>query len=146
MLSAETTCADLILKPMAVNRRTVIPDALPGKPSPIQYVTENGFSIIRLCEIDGSVIDTARECHFLVRSERGREREVTVRFEESLIAQIQRQRRTHLSETSVLWLVCAERCLATYLWENDDYPRGGQLTISKLFVDELLLASHWSDE
>ncbi len=146
MLSAETTCADLILKAMAANRRAVIPDALPGKPSPIQYVTENGYSIIRLSEVDASVIDTAREGHFLVRNERGWAREVTVRFEERLIAQIQRQRRTHLSDTSVLWLVCAERCLATYLWENDDYPRDGQLTIRELFVDELVLATHWNDQ
>ena len=146
MLSAELTRADLILKAMAISRKKIIPDAVANRPSPIQYMTENGFSIIRLSEVDGSVIDTARECHFLVRSERGSEREVTVRFEENLIVQIQRQRRTHLSDTSVLWLVCAERCLATYLWEHDDYPRGGQLTISKLFVDELLLASHWSDE
>lgn len=137
---------DLIVTAMAASRRTVIPDALPSKPAPIQYVTENGFSIVRLSEVDRSVIDTALGCHFVVRSERGWEREVTLQFTESLIAQIQRQRRTRLSETSPLWLVCAENRLATYLWENDDYPHGGQLTISELFVDELLLARHWSDE
>ena len=131
---------------MAVNRRQVIPDSLAKEVSPIQYVTENGFSIIRLCDVDKSVTATSRECRFLVRNERGWEREVTVAFEESLIAQIQCRRRSRLLDSSVLWLVCAEQQLATYLWENDDYPRGGQLTIGKLFVDELLLASHWSDE
>jgi hypothetical protein len=90
--------------------------------------------------------DTPRECHFLVRNERGWEREVTVHFEESLIGQIQSQRRTRLSDTSVLWLVCAEQCLATYLWEKNDYPHGGQLAISELPVDALLLATHWSDQ
>jgi hypothetical protein len=146
MLAAETARADSILKAMAISRKQIIPDALSGRPSPIQYMTENGFSIIRLSEVDGSVIDTARECHFLVRSEGGWEREVAVHFEEGLVAQIQRQRRTHLSDTSVLWLVCAERCLATYLSENDDYPRGGQLTISELPVDEFVLATHWNDQ
>jgi len=119
--------------------------------SPIQYVTENGFSIIRLSEVDGLENDSARNCRFLVRNERGSEREVTVHFEESLVAQIQsqrrkNQRRTRLLETSVLWLICAEQCLATYLWENDNYPDGGRLDIGELSVDALLLATHWSDQ
>ena len=131
---------------MAVNRRQVIPDRLAKKISPIQYVTENGFSIIRLCDVDKSVTATSRECRFLVRNERGWEREVTVAFEESLIAQIQSRRRSRLLDSSVLWLVCAEQCLATYLWENDDYPEGGQLIIRDLPADQLLLATHWSDQ
>jgi hypothetical protein len=91
------------------------------------------------------VTATSRECRFLVRNERGREREVSVAFEESLIAQIQNHRRSRLLDGSVLWLVCAEQRLATYLWENDDYP-DGQLLIHELTADELLLASHWSDQ
>ena len=113
---------------------------------PIQYVTENGFSIIRQCEVDGSENDTPRECRFLVRNERGWEREVTVHFAESLIAQIQRRRQTRLSETSVLWLICAEQCLATYLQERGHYPEGGQLNVHELSLDALLLATHWSDQ
>jgi hypothetical protein len=131
---------------MAVNRRQVIPDSLAKETSPIKYVTENGFSIIRLGDIDKSVTDTSRECRFLVRNEGGWEREVMVTFEESLIAQIQGRRRSRLLDSSVFWLVCAEQRLATYLWENDDYPEGRQLIISELPVDELLLAAHWSDQ
>ena len=131
---------------MAVNRRQVVPDSLAKQVSPIQYVTENGFSIIRLCDIDKSVTATSRGCRFLVRNERGRELEVTVAFEESLIAQIQSRRRSRLLDSSVFWLVCAEQCLATYLWENDDYPDGEQLTISELAHDESLLARHWNDQ
>jgi hypothetical protein len=130
---------------MAVNRRQVIPDSVAKKASPIQYVTESGFSIVRLSEVDKSVTATARESRFLVRNERGWEREITVAFEEGLIAQIQSRRRCRLLDSSVLWLVCAEHHLATYLWENDDYPEG-QLIISELTADELLLATHWSDQ
>ena len=135
-----------MVKAMAVNRKEVIPGSLPQVSSPIQYVTENGYSIIRLCEVDGSVLDTARECRFLVRNARGWEREVTVAFDEDLIGRIQRQRRTRLSDASVLWLVCAEQCLAKYLWENDNFPDGARLNIGELSVDELLLATHWSDQ
>ena len=131
---------------MAVTRTQLIADSVAKQTSPIQYVTENGFSIIRLCEVDGLENDTARKCRFLVRNERGWEREVTVHFEESLIAQIQGQRRTRLLDTSALWLICAEQRLATYLWENDDYPDGGRLNIRELSVDELLLATHGSDQ
>ena len=131
---------------MAVNRRRVIPDSWAQEASPIQYVTENGFSIIRLCDVSRSVTATSRECRFLVRNERGWEREVVVHFEDSLIAQIQSRRRSRLEDSSVFWLVCAEQRLATYLWENGDYPERGQLIIRELPADELLLATHWSDQ
>lgn len=131
---------------MAVSRRQINPDQLANRTSPIQYVTENGFSIVRLCEVDGSVVDTATECCFLVRNEHEREREVTVHFDESVVARIQSRRRTRLLDSSVLWLVCAEKCLATYLWERSDYPAGRRLIISELRPDELLLATHWSDQ
>ena len=131
---------------MAVSRRQLVPDCLAKQTSPIQYVTENGFSIVRLCDVDKSVTDTPRECRFLVRNERGWKREVVVDFDVDLIKQIQGQRRTRLADSSVLWLVCAEQCLATYLWENDDYPEGGRFNIRELSVDQLLVATHWSDE
>src|SRR6266496_2189780 len=136
---------------MAVTRQRISSERSPQVSSPIQYMTENGFSIIRLGEVDGLENDSARNCRFLVRNERGSEREVSVHFEESLVAQIQsqrrkNQRRTRLLETSVLWVICAEQCLATYLWENDNYPDGGRLDIGELSVDALLLATHWSDQ
>jgi hypothetical protein len=130
---------------MAISKIRVSPSELAEARPPIEYVTENGFSIVRLSEISGLATDTAQECRFLVRSPRGWEREISVEFEEGLIALIQRQRRILLPDTSVFWLNCAERCLATYLWESDGYPSGGQLTISELSNDDLLLAKHWRD-
>jgi len=103
---------DLIIKAMAVTRQKTSPERSSQVSSPIQYVTENGFSIIRLSEVDGLENYTALECRFLVRNERGWEREVMVHFEASLIAQIQSRRRTRLSEISVLWLICAEQLSA----------------------------------
>lgn len=131
---------------MALTRRKIFPDVLANESLPVQYVTENGFSIIRLCDVDNSVTATPRECGFLVRNDRGWEREITVAFAESLVAQIQSRRRIPLSNSSVLWVVCAEQRLATYLWENDDYPEGGELIISELPIDDLLLATHWNDQ
>ena len=114
--------------------------------SPIKYLTENGFSIIRLSDIDPSVVNTPGECRFPVQDERDVEREIKVNFSEDLITQIRLRRRGPLSDKSVFWLVCAESCLARYLWEENDYPPEDRLTVNELSPDELMLAIHWRDE
>jgi hypothetical protein len=130
---------------MALRSEELSSSSVAGRQRPIQYVTENGFSIIRLSEIRPRITDTARECRFLVRNPRGSECEVSVGFDDGVLALVQSRRRDDLSLTSTFWLICAERCLATYLWENDNYPDGGRLNIGELSVDELLLATYWSD-
>lgn len=130
---------------MPLNRRQVIPDHLAKVSPPTEYVTENGFSITRRSEVDSSVLNSARECHFLVRGASGGQREVTVAFNEELIARVQRQRRRPISATSLLWSLAAEQCLAKYLWKNDKVPDGGHLDVAELEIDELLLTIHWRD-
>ena len=112
---------------------------------PIKYLTENGFSIVRLSDIDPSVINTPGECRFLVQAEHEAEREIKVGFSDDLIALLRIRRRGALSDQSVFWLVCAESRLATYLWEKDDYPPGDRITMNELSPDELMLALHWRD-
>jgi hypothetical protein len=130
---------------MAANRKALRPEHLPEASSPIRYVTENGFSIIRLSEIDSTVSDTPRECRFLVQREDEKECEIKVAFEEEVVDTLRIRRRFPLSASSLFWLVCAESCLATYLWEQDDYPPAGQLVIGYLPPDELMLGLHWRD-
>jgi len=132
-------------EPMAVNRRVVIPDRAPQANLPIQYLTENGFSIVRLSDVDRSAINLPTECRFLVHGEHDAQREIKVNFSEDLIANIRLRRRGELSDQSIFWLVCAERCLALYLWERNDYPPDGRLTVNDLGPDELMLAIHWRD-
>ena len=121
------------------------PERLPLAAAPIRYLTENGFSIVRLSEIDHSVIDTPAECRFLVQHEDVAECEMKVRFDKRLIASLRIRRRIPLSQTSMFWLVCAESCLATYLWENNEFPPHGQLILKELSPDEFMLALHWRD-
>jgi hypothetical protein len=130
---------------MAMLRQHARPDRFAQPAQPIRYLTENGFSIIRLSEIDPSVIDTPGECSFLVQREDGAEREVGVGFERNLIGRMRIRRRNPLSDRSVFWLVCAEGHLANYLWEQDDFPPDGWLIIDELSPDELMLALHWQD-
>jgi hypothetical protein len=131
---------------MASSRKQFRPDPLAQAKSPIKYLTENGFSIIRLSDIDPSVINTPAECRFLVQDEHDVEREIRVNFSEDLMARIRIRRRGALSDKSMFWLVCAESRLATYLWETNDYPPDGRLTMNELSPDELMLAIHWRDK
>src|SRR5207253_1252431 len=114
---------------MVMSRKQAKPDRFPKAASPIKYLTENGFSRVRLAEIEPSVIDTPSECRFVVQHEDEAEREITVCFDEKLIASLRIRRRIPLSETSIFWLVCAESCLATYLWEKNDYPPNDRLSV-----------------
>jgi len=130
---------------MAMLRKQVRPGRLPFATPPIKYLTENGFSIVRLSEINPSVIDRPGECRFLVQREDEAERQVTVGFDQKVIESLRIRRRIPLSETSKFWVVCAESYLATYLWEKNEYPLDGRLTINELPPDELMLALHWRD-
>jgi hypothetical protein len=116
-----------------------------AQPPAVEFVTENGFSIVRLCEIDPSTRDTADECCFVVHNPDGGEHKILVEFDEHLIELIQQRRRRPLSLSSSFWLECAERQLATYLWQSDSCPPEGRLIVSELSSDYLLLANHWID-
>jgi hypothetical protein len=130
---------------MAISRKEARPNRLPRAIPPIKYLTENGFSIVRLSEIDPAVTDNPGDCRFLVQHEDEPECEVRVGFEEKLIACLRMRRRVPLSQTSMFWIVCAESCLATYLWEKNEYPPDGRLIVNEFSPDELMLAIHWRD-
>ena len=58
---------------------------------------------------------------------------------------IQQSRRNTLPPTSRFWLECAERQLATHLWQSESLPQDGRLNLSELTADDLLLARYWRD-
>lgn len=130
---------------MVMSWKQASPDPLPRAADPIKYLTENGFTIIRLSEVDSSVVDTPDECSFMVHREDEAEREITVRFNRNLVEQLRIRRRNALPDHSVFWLVCAESRLANYLWEQNDFPPEGRLIIDELSPDELMLILHWRD-
>ena len=131
---------------MAISRKEVWPQLRPSALAPIKYLTENGFSIVRLCEVDHSVRDSADDCQFLVQRDDEPQHELHVSFSARLIAELKTRRRSPLSDASVFWLVCAENCLATYLWEQDQFPPNYALAIDELAPEQLMLALHWRDQ
>jgi hypothetical protein len=130
---------------MAVSRRQVTPDCLVNESYPIQYVTENGFSIIRLCDINESITAGGTKHSFAVRDPHGYELEITVDISDSAVAEIVSRSSGRLSLSSSYWICCAERHLADYLWENDDYPPAARLKVEALTLNDLNLARRWGN-
>jgi hypothetical protein len=113
------------------------------KQRPIEYLTENGFSIIRLSDIDESITAAGTRHSFLVRDPQGYELEITVDISNSAAAEIISRSSGRLSLRSSYWICCAERHLADYLWENDDYPPEARLKVEVLTLNDLNLARRW---
>ena len=107
----------------------------------IKVVTENGFTIERVCETEDSTTDSASGCHFVVRGPKDEERLVIVAFGEPAIGLVQSlQESSPLPLLSPFWLHFAEIHLALYLWEKNEYPPDGQLMIERLSEEDLRLA------
>lgn len=113
---------------------------------PIEFQTDNGFSIIRFSDLNHS-IGTAGFVHqFLVRDPDGFELEVTVEITARLANALARRSRGYLSADSLYWICCAERHLAEYLWSNEDYPPNANLIVDEPLLMDLNLARRWGTE
>jgi len=121
-------------------------DGSKPKSQPIKVVTENGYSIVRVCEVDQSISDTPDGCHFRVEDPDGAQRDITVRFADELLRRIQSgRRRGALAFASKFWPVMGEKFLADYLWREDRMPPTDEFIIDQLSGDDLLLGEHWLD-
>ena len=131
---------------MAVKKENLEVDAAAERCRPIELITENGFSIVRASELDGARPSIAGKYDFVVRDEQGNELEITVEIDGRVVIEVTLRSRRRISSQSSYWICCAERHLATYLWENDDYPPDGRLTVTELSLDDLNLAPRWGRE
>jgi hypothetical protein len=120
-----------------------MPDSSPANTRPIELVTENGFSILRPWEIDRVPPPSTGLYDFIVRNPWSLEREITVEITNDAVIQIEKQTMGRILLHSSFWICCAERHLATYVWENDDYPPGDRLRVKQLDPEDCLLAIRW---
>jgi len=110
---------------------------------PIEFLTENGFGIIRLSDIDKSIPAVGTTHEFLVRDPHEYELHITVQISSDAIAEVGWRSRGRISNESSYWISLAERHLATYLWENDDYPPDAKLEVEDLNLDDIDLTRRW---
>lgn len=120
-----------------------VPDNVPAATRPIELVTENGFSILRLWEIDRVPLPLAGKYNFMVRNPQSLEREITVEIADELVVEIELKTRQRVLPGSTYWMCRAERHLSTYLWENEDCPPGDRLCVSQLDPEDVMSAIRW---
>ena len=119
------------------------PDELAARSRPIELLTENGFSIIRSWEIDGVPPPATGGFRFRVRNAESAEREIIVQISRATLESIRLETHGRLTPGNSFWISCAERHLATHLWEKGDYPPGDKILIEQLDPDDLISAIRW---
>jgi hypothetical protein len=124
-------------------RREIEPDLAESKIGPIEFLTENGFSIFRRWEIEGTSDPDRGEYEFSVRDPDGSERLICVEISHELVTQIELHTHLRIRLSSSFWIYCAERHLAAYLSEHDENPPDGKLRVGTLTPDDWNLSIRW---
>ena len=127
---------------MAVKKEELEVDSAAARSRPIELITENGFSIVRATEIGGAN-PSAHEYMFVVRDPHDYELEIMVGIDQAAINEVLLASRGRISSESSYWVACAERHLAEYLGEHDDYPPDATLRVELLTPRDLNLVHRW---
>ena len=128
---------------MLASREVPIIDSVAERSRPIEFQTDNGFSIIRVADLNDSVSTKGFTHEFVVRDPDGFELEVTVDIAETLADALARRSSGHLSFDSSYWICCAERHLAEYLWDKEGFPPDAKLAVNEPLLTDLNLARNW---
>ena len=134
----------LMLNPKTKIDEWLTPDSSPARQRPIEVQTENGFAIIRLCDVDRTLSIEGTRHYFIVRDPNGYELDITVDISDAVVAEVRLRCRGRITLASSFWINCAERHLTDYLWENEDYPPDGRITVDQLTLEDLDLTRRWS--
>lgn len=131
---------------MSAQTKQTNPDDLGLQHRPIELLTENGYAIVRPWEINQLPAPTTGTYSFLVQKEQDLAREIVVTIADELFADVGLRTRGRISVSCSFWIGCAERHLANYLWEKDDFPAGNSLTVDYLDPDDIIAAVCWHTE
>jgi len=109
----------------------------------IEFHTENGFVIVRPWEAKESRSPAAGAFRFRVQNPDGIERDISVEISDQLLAETALRTRGRIAESSQFWICCAERRLANYLMEHDEFPPANQVIVKTLDREDVLLTIRW---
>jgi hypothetical protein len=131
---------------MAATNKVLIAERVVERTTPITLQTENGFSIIRLSDVNDAIPAIGFVHQFLVRDPDGFELDITVQIAEPVAQELVNRSRGRLTPESSYWLSCAERHLVNYLWEHGDYPPDARLIVAQPILDDFDLALRWDKQ
>lgn len=128
---------------MRANAEQVVPERSADELRPIEFVTENEFSIIRPWELSGQ-LPSGNSFSFLVRDPSEQEQQVTVEISKAALDQLSLHVRCRMQSCVSFLITCAERHLADFLGENGRCPPQNKLLVEGLDPEELILATRWT--
>src|SRR2546423_2988199 len=111
--------------------------------NPIEFLTDNGFVIVRPWEEDGSPAPTDGNWRFVVSDPNGNERTAAVRISRQLMTATAIHTSGRINQSNEFWICCAERRLADYLGEHNCFPEANEIIVNDLDREDLLLAIRW---
>ena len=110
---------------------------------PVEFLTENGFAIVRSWEADGAPAPTDGSFCFLVGDPEDTEYQVTVEIANQLLKETEFTTRGRIQVSNSFWICCAERHLAGYVEEHEHVPDNNKLTLEILNCEAVMLAFRW---
>ena len=113
--------------------------------SSIQFLTDNGFVIVRPWETNDALAPAEGAFRFRVQHPEGIEREVEVGISNRVMIETALRTRGRIEAANQFWTCCAERRLANYLMEHDEFPLANELMIETLDREDVLLAIRWEE-
>ena len=126
---------------MRAQKDNLAPEDQASNIHPIEFLTENGFAILRPWEFNRAPLPKTGRYNFIVRNPQNSEREIVVELAAPVIAQIEVHRRGRNFDS--FWICIAERHLANYLSEINDYPVSNKLVVTRLDPADINLALRW---
>jgi len=112
-------------------------------PNSIEFHTENGFVIVRPWEAKDANPPAPGAFRFRVQDPDGIEREIQVEISSQLLSETALRTSGRIERSSQFWICCAERRLANYLMERDEFPPANEMKIETLDREDVLLAIRW---
>ena len=111
--------------------------------NPIEFLTDNGFVIVRPWEEEGAPAPSDGNCRFVVSDPNGNERTIAVRISAELMTATAIHTRGRIDQSSEFWICCAEKRLADFVAEHDSFPDANEIIVNDLAREDLLLAIRW---
>ena len=109
----------------------------------IEFLTENGFVIVRPWEANGALAPAKGAFRFRVQHPEGIERQISVAISNQLMTETALRTRGRIEAASQFWICCAERRLANYLMEHEEFPPATEMMIETLDREDVVLAIRW---